>query len=699
MKKITLLIFILSGILFAIAANAQQAFKPSSMDELIYGVAYYYEYMPYERLEEDARMMKECGINCVRICESTWAYMEPEDGVFKFDYVGRVLDTMHKYGIKVIVGTPTYAIPAWLAKKYPGILATTKSGQNKYGARQNMDITHPAYRYYGERMIRKLMEYVHDHPAVIGYQIDNETKHYGTAGENVQQAFVKYLQKKFSSAEEMTKAFGLNYWSNSVASWEDMTSTLGTINGSLGSEFSKFQRKLVTDLLAWETAIVNEYKRPDQFTTTNFDMEWRGWSYGIQPDVDHFEAAKALDIAGIDIYHETQDKLDGVSIALGGDLTRSMKHDNYLVMETQAQSIGWSLNQQLLYPGQLRLQAFSHLASGANMVAYWPWHSIHNSLETYWKGLLSHDLEPNPTYEEAKQIASEFKRLSPKLINLKKDNQVAIYFSNESLTAIDNWFPISMQTKYNDVLRQLYETLYKMNVECDFVDHTAADLSSYKLLVVPALYVASDQELKRLNDFVENGGTIIYTFKSGFANENVQVRTTRQPGLLREVCGISYQQFTSIDNLPLKENTFDVEDADNYVSTWAELLVPEGAEVLASYDHPYWGKYAAITSHSYGKGTAIYLGSIPSTALLKEVCHYGLEKANLENNFGVQFPVIMRNGVNAKGNKIHYFLNYSGEEQTLTYPYGNGTELLTNKNIATGSERSIAPWDLMIVEE
>ena len=205
-----------------------------------------------------------------------------------------------------------------------------------------------------------------------------------------------------------------------------------------------------------------------------------------------------------------------------------MKRDNYLVLETQAQSIANSMSQKVPYPGQLRLQAFSHLASGANMVAYWPWHSIHNSAETYWKGLLSHDMQSNPTFEEAKQIAKEFKALNSSLINLKKENQVAVYFSHPSLSAMQ-WFPFSANLNYNDLIHQLYETLYKMNVECDFINHASDDLSKYKLIVVPSLYVATDGELEKLNRYVANGGHIVYAFRSGFSNEHVQVRQSMQP--------------------------------------------------------------------------------------------------------------------------------------------------------------------------
>jgi len=156
------------------------------MQRLLYGVAYYDEYMPYDRLAQDIRMMNEAGINVVRIAESTWSTHEPQSGIFDFTSVGRVLDAMHEAGIGVIVGTPTYAIPTWMAREHPDILAITPQGPGRYGARQIMDITHPAYLFYAERIIRALIGQVQDHPAVIGYQTDNETKHYRTSGPNVQ---------------------------------------------------------------------------------------------------------------------------------------------------------------------------------------------------------------------------------------------------------------------------------------------------------------------------------------------------------------------------------------------------------------------------------------------------------------------------------------------------------------------------------
>ena len=666
------------------------------MQQLLYGVAYYDEYMPYDRLDEDIRMMKDAGINVVRIAESTWSTHEPQNGVFNFSSVDRVLEAMHTAQIKVIVGTPTYAIPTWMVKEHPDVLAVTPQGPGKYGRRQNMDITHPVYLFHAERIIRKLIGHVKDHPAVIGYQVDNETKYYQTSGPNVQLQFVKYMREKYGDLETINQRFGLDYWSNRINSWEDFPSMVGTINGSLGGEFARFQRKLVTDFLAWQVSLVNEYKHPDHFVTHNFDLEWRGYSHAVQPAVDHFAAARALDIAGIDIYHPSQDALTGTEISFGGDMARSLKGSNYLVIETQAQAFPhWTP-----FLGQLRLLAFSHLASGANMVSYWHWHSIHNSFETYWKGLLSHDFASNYVYEEAKTIGRDFQRLSPHLANLKKTNKVAVLVSNESLTALE-WFRLpGFKKNYNDIVRLVYDALYRMNIACDFVFPGGDNFEDYDLLVVPALYSAPDSLLERLNQYVEHGGHIVYTFKSGFSDDTVKVRTTLQPGIIHKACGIRYKVFVEPQNVTLKGDPFQVGAENNSVETWMELVEPDGAQVLAWYDHPHWGQYAAVTQNSFGKGWAIYVACLPSPAVMAKILARAAQEAGCWGaDQELAFPLIVKSGQNEHGKPLHYYFNYSAASQTFRYPHSKGNELISGAAIEPGEEITLPAWGFVVIEE
>ncbi|MCB5482545.1 beta-galactosidase [Blautia faecis] len=677
------------------------------MKELLYGAAYYDEYMPYDRLDKDVEMMKKAGINTVRIAESTWSTCEPQPGVFDFSHVERVMDAMEEAGINVIIGTPTYAVPTWMVKAHPDVLAETVRGRGIYGARQIMDITHPVYLFYAERVIRELMKLTAHRKCVIGFQLDNETKYYGTAGKNVQEQFVKYIREKFhDDLDALNYEFGLDYWSNRINAWEDFPDVRGTINGSLGAEFEKFQRTLVDKFLGWQADIVNEYRREDQFVTHNLDFEWRGYSYGIQPYVNHFHASQCLTIAGTDIYHPTQDDLTGAEIAFGGDLIRSLKQDNYLVIETEAQGFpGWTP-----YKGQLRLQAYSHLASGANSVMYWHWHSIHNSFETYWKGLLSHDFQENATYREACIIGNEFARLGKHLVNLKKKNEVAVLVSNEALTAL-NWFRIQEQAPgadaksiyYNDVMRWMYDTLYHMNVECDFIWPESENLEQYKAIVVPALYAAPDELLIRLKQYVENGGTLIASFKTAFANENVKVSHQVQPHILSNCFGVHYDQFTFPKNVGLTgevipEKPDQKGNAHPAANVFMELLVSEGAEVLASYEHYNWKDYAAITRNHYGKGQAVYIGCMTDEETLKSVYKAVLPEAGVEIP-EYHYPIIVRKGLNDLGKTVCYFLNYSGMELEMPYDYKNGIELLENTAVENGTALQMPAWGVKIVEE
>ncbi|MEO7494438.1 MAG: beta-galactosidase [Massilia sp.] len=669
--------------------------KPT--DKILFGAAYYDEYMPAERLATDVAMLKAAGFNVVRIGESTWGTMETSEGVFNFSHIDRVLDAMHGAGIQVIIGTPTYAVPTWLARKHPDILVTTSKGRANYGPRQNMDITNVHFKTAAERVIRKMLDHVKNHPAIIGYQVDNETKAYNVSGPSVQKLFVAYCKNKFNTLDKLNDAFGLNYWSNRINRWEDFPSTDGSINASLNAEFLKFQRQLVTDYLAWQAKIVREYKRPDQFITQNFDLGWKGHSYGIQDEVDHFAAAAALDVAGVDIYHPTQDKLTGTEISFGGDLTRGMKAGkNYFVLETQAQGFpDWTP-----YPGQLRLQAYSHLASGADMVEYWHWHSIHNSAETYWKGLLSHDMAPNAPYREAKVIGEEWKRIGQHLLHLKKHNDVAILFSNEALSAL-NQFPHGL--KYNDILRPFYDALYKVNVGVDLIDPSSTGLDQYKLIIVPALYAAPDALLQQLNTYARNGGHILYTFRSGFSDENVKVRHSAQPGIIGDAAGISYDEFTIPHGVRLKGQAApfnaNANAAPGEANNWMELITPTTATVLASYDHEAWGKYAALTENVYGKGLVTYVGFMPSEPMLGTIVGDVLAKAKVSADSDLRFPLISKSGVNQLGKTIHYYFNYSAKAGQLTYSKKAGVSLLTGAAVKPGEQLTLDPWGVLIVEE
>jgi beta-galactosidase len=681
--------------MFAVVSFGQTTFRPEKMDTVLYGAAYYPEYMPYERLDKDIELMKQAGISVVRMGESSWGLWEPEDGRFEYAWMDHVVEQMHKAGIRVIMGTPTYSIPAWMYKKHPEIVITKLDGDTvTFGMRQNADLLNPAYRGYCERIIRKLAEHYKDNPAVIGWQIDNETPPGGAANKDIQDGFVAYLQRKFKTVDELNKNWGLNYWGQRLNDWTEIPPEAGILNPGWKLEWTRYSQWITTDFLAWQASLVNQYKRPDQFVTQDFAGPPR-------PDVNEDDISRSLDIVAVNPYHHApQDEYDGEDSSYQGDYGRSLKHTNYLVTETNGDTIGWdSKNQYPPYDGQLRLDVYTHLSSGANMVEYWHWHSLHYGQETYWKGILGHDLEPGRPYEEMSKTAHELRRIGPQIADLKRVSQVAILYSSDSFWGIE-FMKFNDHDNYRTILKQMYHVLYRNNVSVDFVFPESTNFSDYKVIVVPPLYVASDATLNKLVEYVRGGGHLLMSFKSGFTNEFDTVRWTTMPGILREAAGFHYQEFSNLSQpLPLKGDPFHV-GPENKASDWAEMISLDSAEGLAYYDHPFFGKFAAITRNRFGKGSLTYEGTVLTDALQSKVVLDVLKGAGVTGpDQSLPPSVRVKHGTDRNGKILHYYLNYSGDAQTFSYPYAPGADLLTQTAIGHAQQVTAKPWDLLLIEE
>lgn len=684
-------------------------------EKLYFGAAYYSEYLPYDRVEKDMEMMEKAGMNVIRIAESTWSTLEPQEGVYDFTHIDRMLDAAACHHISVIVGTPTYAVPTWLVKKYPDILAITQNGRERYGHRQNMDITNPDYLSHAERVIRVLMEHVKDVPHVIGYQLDNETKSYGTAGPRVQAMFVDYLKENFPDINDFNHEFGLDYWSNRVNDWDDFPDVRGTINQSLAAEFCKFQRSLVTKFLSWQADIVREYKRDDQFITQNFDFDWTTHSIGYQSQVDQYDASRCMTVAGADIYHPSNEELTGAEITVCGNISRSLKKDNYLILETEAQG----LTPWLPYPGQLRLQAYSHIANGSNSVMYWHWHSIHNAIESYWKGVLSHDFSENETYREAVVIGNEWNKIGSHLKNLKKENKIAIMLDNASLTGFTQ-FPLEKAgaNGYNTVMRWFSDALYRLNIEYDMISSKERDFSSYECLIVPALYSAPESLLLALDSYVRNGGHLITTFRSGFSDEYLKIYPDMQPHILHECLGLHYDQFTHphhVDIVPVQSDVmaaaqehFSHPDDSAFSLTssaceWMELITCDTAVPVLKYSHPAYERYAAAAKNQYGNGSTLYFGTmfendeLLESVLLSFLHETGFSGGDLSSD-APHYPLIIKRGINDSGKELCYYLNYSKDPVSVTHHGKNGVELISETAIVCGDKIDLGGWGVAVVE-
>lgn len=415
-------------------------------------------------------------------------------------------------------------------------------------------------------------------------------------------------------------------------------------------------------------------------------------------NIDQVEAFRQMEYPAINVYYDMQDAQDGQWIGYSCDYMRRLcKHQNFLITETNAQGTGWSSQSQWPpYDGQLRQNMYAFLAGGANMVEYWHWSTLHYGQETYWRGLLGHDMQPNRIYREFQRDAEELDRIGDKLVNLKKHNRVAMLFSHDSKLGLD-FMPYTNGDQYKSYW--VYEALYKQNIACDIIPcDRITDFSGYDMLVIPPLYVANDALLKKISDFVKKGGEVVMLYKSGYCDQDDDVRTTLAPGLLTDACGFTYQEYSSINNLKLKANDLGAED--NSVNTWMEFLRPTTATPLAYVDHPFFGKWPCITENSFGKGHLIYIGTVPSQSLLQKlVARAATRKGLFDLGEKYHYPIIIRSGINGQGKQLHYIFNYSAHAQTIKYPFGKSHSLLDKQHLEKDSEVQIDPWGVIIGEE
>ncbi len=688
---------------------------------MLFGASYYREYQPYDRLEDDIRMMGEAGVNFVRMGDSIWSLSEPEEGRFALEWLEPVLDALHRAGIKAALVTPTYAIPPWLHRKHPELMARYARGQRAYfGGRQNMDFTHPAYRYHAERIIRALIGRYAPHPAVIGFQVDNETGGGILHNPNVFARFVDHLKEKFGSVDRLNEIWGLNYWSHRLYDWADLWTPDGNTNPGYDLEWRCFQAKLTTDFLAWQVGIVREYARPDQFITQDL-VGGHG-----RPNSDRYEIAQVVDIIAENPYHPTQDGLSipspsqaagvpewmpetGVwSLFFKGDLGRSGRQSNFLVTETNALSIDGSASNYPAYDGQWRQAAYTFISRGANAVAYWHWHTLHYGAETYWGGMLNHDYEPNRCFRELSRLGHELQRHGNRLTDLEVEAEVGFLYSQDSKYALEFQPCLTLPGQatpdarsYQRIFDACYRAFFDAHAQTA-IFHPGQDFERLPVLVVPALYVAADALLERLVRYAEGGGHLVLIFRSGYADEFARARWHRAPGILRPAVGAGYSEYSNLTS-PLRLRVMDGNLAvpdEARAEGWADGLELEGATALAFYDHPHFGRWPAITSQAFGRGRVTYLGTLPNPALGRSLASWVMAQAALQSRIA-NLPEAVRatTARNRDGERLWFLTNWSYTQQNLPELPIDGADLFNDAPIRRGEAITLEPWDARILVE
>ncbi|HZU94619.1 MAG TPA: alpha-amylase family protein, partial [Microbacterium sp.] len=525
------------------------ATKPALPPDVLFGVAYYPEYHQADRMTEDLDLMVEAGITVVRMGESVWSTWEPRDGEFDLEWITPVLDAAHDRGIRVILGTPTYAVPPWLQTAHPEIAAERRTGERvAWGARQEIDYSHPAFRFHAERVIRRIMARHAAHPAVIGFQVDNEPGLELLHNHGVFTGFVRSLKKKYGDVATLNREWGLTYWSHRIDDWNELWRPDGNTFPQYDLAWRRYQAEVTSDFIAWQAGIVREYSRVGQFVTTCLQYPRRG--------VDDRTVFEALDITSGNPYYGMQDRLDrateldalnywttsGVAgMFRQADRLFSSRQERYLVTETNAQAIDAAENNFPPYPGQLRQAAYAFISRGAAMIEYWHWHTLPYGAETYWGGVLPHSLVPGRVYREVSEIGTELKALGGALDGYVPDADVAVLWSTASRYALQFMPPFSKDGRPDDEsYERIVDAFHRGAIEAGAqarIMHleqarslgAAELLRQHSVVIAAGAYIATDEDIALLLEYARLGGHLILGPRTAYADDEARARVAVAP--------------------------------------------------------------------------------------------------------------------------------------------------------------------------
>jgi beta-galactosidase len=629
-----------------------------------FGVDYYPEQWPEERWPEDARLMSEAGINVVRLAEFAWSFLEPEPECFDFEWLDRAIKILYERGIQVVLGTPTASAPPWVMAMLPDAYKVNEHGHHlTYGNRCEFCPSHAGYRERGRMITSAMANHYADHPAVIGWQIDNELNGRCYCG-LCQAGFQDWLQGRYGALEKLNAAWGTAFWSHVYTDWTQIPVPLetgGVPNPGLDLDFRRFMSDTFTDFQQEQVDILRQ-SCPKHFITHNF------MGVGFE-QIDYFDLAKPLDFVSWDNYPRTgwhlDNDVDHAYLALGHDMTRGFKGKPFWVMEQESGSGGWQTLGMTPRPGEMRLWTYQAIAHGADAIVYFRWRTARFGTEQYWHGVLYHHGQPGRRYDELKVIGSELERVGNQFLGAENRNRVAMILSYDTRWALQAQ-PNHADFKYASLFSSYYKALHSRNIGVDIVPPNA-DLSRYRLVIAPALYILPEETARNLRSFVQNGGMLLVTARTGVKDDANAVVDSYLPGLLAEVCGVEVDEYdvrSSEMSVSLELNLPDRAVQTAQARLWFDVLRPTSAQAIATYQSEYFVGRSAITLNHFGGGQAIYVGTLGDDALHDTLVGWALESMDIRS------VLATRDGVEAierwQGDqRLLFLLNHTGEAKGI----------------------------------
>lgn len=618
------------------------------------GVCYYPEQWPQERWAVDARLMRSAGIKLVRIADFAWSLMEPRENEFSWDWLDRAIDTLAAEGLEVILCTPTASPPPWLSRSYPDTLPVDNQGRTRrHGSRRHYCVSSQTYHRHTQRIVAALAARYGHHPAVIGWQIDNEFGcHYSSRCycENCAAAFRSWLETKYHSIAALNAAWDNVFWSQVYNDWSEIDPpnlTVADPNPAHVLDYDRFSSDSFVSYQQLQIDAIRPYLAANQLVTTNYMSRFT--------DIDYYALARPLDLVSMSSYPTghaesppspympgntrptyAYDVGDPYLTGFGQALMRGFKPQRpFWVMEQQCGHVNWGVYNTGVRPGTVRLWTWQALASGAEAVVYFRWRAGLFAQEQLHSGLLHHDASPDVGYGELQSMQSE-RPLMAEIPALPQTAPIALLFDYDSIWAQR----LQPHRRELDGMRHLflyYRALQRLGLPAEIVSNDA-DLSQYKLVIAPNAFIVTEQLARSLQSFAEAGGTVVCGVRSGFKTPENQVTDQPLPGALRDLFGVTVTDWHALPPGIGYELQSEIPALAGSATVWAEAFKPlesAGAagestlQTLATYRSGPFNTASCLVSRPVGFGQALYLGWYPDDRQAEAFLAYLAAKAGI----------------------------------------------------------------------
>ena len=644
------------------------------LPHIAYGGDYNPDQWPEEVWAEDVRLMREAGVNLVSLAIFSWSRLQPRDDAWEFDWLDRVLELLHEGGVRVDLATATASPPPWLSHANPEMLPVMADGVWLWpGARQHYCPSSPVYRTAAARLVEAIATRYANHPALAMWHVGNEYGcHVAACYCDVSaEAFRMWLRRRYATIEELNRAWGTDFWSQRYSRWEEILPPRRTPtwpNPTQRLDYMRFSSDELLECYKSEHGILTKHS-PGVPITTNFMQFFK--------PLDYWKWAESEDIVSDDVYQDPLDRDAGMGAAMAGDLMRSLGRGRpWVLMEQTTSRVNWREINAAKAPGQMRLWSYQAVARGADGVLFFQWRQSRAGAEKHHSAVVPHGpIETSPTWQEVVRLGAELQGLDD-VCGTRVPAEVAIVFDWDSWWALELPSKPSAKLRALDQVRSYYRHLFDANITADFAPSTR-DLSKYKLVLVPNLYLVSDEAAANLNRYVSDGGALVMSCFSGIVDEHEHIRLGGYPAPFAEMLGLRVEDFFPLgedDVIPVRfDDGLEVEGR-----IWSELIRPGDAEVIATFGLGGLIGEPAVTRNSYGKGSAMYVGTVLEEPAMASLLMSAWTEAGVasvaETPAGVE--VVRRQGA---GHSFLFVLNHHDAEMQVHA--GRGVDLISGEKV------------------